>query len=952
LQTPDLPTGMRPNEALGKPSRIYRNLASLCDSGGSKSEPLMRKGRFASLRNTRPDAVEPLSVGALLRFDFIAAEEGQDERVGIERVRTLTHSAMFLILIHALCGSLLLLAALKLDQYDTLLPLGAPIAVLLLLDFGFWRVTQRKRTLKLKPHIVLRLSALYALAAGILWSLLVPTASAELAEVESAQLALFAGFLLLAPAFFSIPAIVVGTCFICYIAAAAFFSENPMLLGSVALIGGCLSWFSIYSARDALISAQRRLIAEWEASKATRFVSMFEQSGRGWFWETDADGRLTYVSEQLAKDLRRPASSLLNVQFAELLLVQSGDGEEPVEQSLKFHLTARFPFSDVTVRANSDENIWWSLSGSPTFDEYGRFLGFRGIGTDLTEQRRNEEEIARLARYDSLTGLPNRSLMRLTLEEAVRNAAKRRSGCSLFLIDLDRFKNVNDTLGHPVGDALLRQVAQRLSKVIGDSGQVGRLGGDEFKAVLPGIDDQGTLASLAEQLIQQVSMPYVIDGHNVSIGASVGIAIASPRGACADALIRDADLALYAAKDKGRGTYCFFEPEMHSEATDRQLLENDLRVAVDRSELQLLFQPIVNAITEEVVAFEALVRWLHPQRGSIPPSVFIPLAEECGLIVRIGEWVLRQACAEAVKWPSHIGVAVNLSPIQFAHAALPAVIGKALGDAGLDPERLELEITESVFVADSPQTDERFTALKEIGVRLVLDDFGIGYSSLGYLKTAPFDKIKIDQSFVRGAATVTSRNAAIVRAIVAMAESMGMDTTAEGVETAEEITLIRELGCSQVQGHVFGRPMPAHEAQVIAAQSEEHKDDGRSRAPRHGLIRLATLRWNGKSFPVRLRNISEGGALLESERELPKGTEVQLDLPGCGTLSGEVRWSQTGRLGMRFAQPFDLRKLAPPKKAAAGARMLRPEYLKSEVDPNSPWAGRHERLTPAEVRRL
>jgi diguanylate cyclase (GGDEF)-like protein len=461
------------------------------------------------------------------------------------------------------------------------------------------------------------------------------------------------------------------------------------------------------------------------------------------------------------------------------------------------------------VRARTEKDISWSLSGSPNFDSYGRFLGFRGIGTDLTEQRRSEAEIARLARFDSLTGLPNRVQMRQMLEEALRNAAERKRGCSLFLIDLDRFKNVNDTLGHPAGDELLRQVAQRLTRVIGEQGQVGRLGGDEFKAVLPALDDEGRLASLANALIHQISKPFLIEGQNVSIGASVGIAIASPAGACADALIRDADLALYAAKDAGRGTHCFFAPDMHSDAKDRQVLEADLRNAITREELKLLFQPQVNSVTEEVVGFEALLRWDHPTRGVIMPADFVPLAEECGLISGIGAWVIRTACAEAAKWPEHISVAVNLSPLQFTNLGLPGVIMNALASAHLAPSRLELEITESVFLDDSPATDETFAKLKGLGLKLVLDDFGTGYSSLGYLKKAPFDKIKIDQSFVRGAAAAESRNAAIVKAIVGMAEGLGMETTAEGAETADELALIRQLGCSQVQGYIFGRPMAA-----------------------------------------------------------------------------------------------------------------------------------------------
>ncbi|HEX8534462.1 MAG TPA: EAL domain-containing protein [Allosphingosinicella sp.] len=910
----------------------------------------MRKGRFASVSGS-PELVAPLSLADLLLVDVSAADDQSDERIGTERVRTLTHSAVFLLASHFAAGATILAGLVSAGNHSSLLGVIIPLAAVLLLDAGFWFTTRRHRTRKLKPHLVIRFAAVYVMAVGFLWSLLAAPALAGVTPENGAaiRVALTLGFSLPIAAFLSIPIIVVANGVIT-VAAAYLFDGNPLLVGGLAAIGGSVSWFSLYSARDAVLSSNRRLAVEWEAQKARRFVLEFEQSGRGWFWETNADGALSYVSDQLAEDFDVPASELLGRTFADLLMVEDSGTAEASERTLSFHLSARFPFSDVTVRANTAKDVWWSLSGSPNFDDYGRFLGFRGIGTDLTEKRRSEAEISRLARYDSLTGLPNRAQMRQTLEEALRNGAKRRASCSLFLIDLDRFKNVNDTLGHPAGDELLRQVAQRLSSVIGDQGQIGRLGGDEFKAVLPDLGSERRLAALAERLIHKVSMPYMIGGHSVSIGASVGIAIAPPEGACADALIRDADLALYAAKAAGRGTHCFYAPEMHSDAKDRQILENDLRNAAMREELKLLYQPLVNAVTEDVVGFEALLRWEHPTRGTIMPSEFVPLAEECGLIVGIGEWVLRTACADAATWPEHVSVAVNLSPIQFSSPGLTSIVMNALASAEIDPARLELEITESVFLVDSPATDEIFSQLKSIGVRLVLDDFGTGYSSLGYLKKAPFDKIKIDQSFVRGAATVGSRNAAIVRAIVAMAEGLGMETTAEGAETLDELTLIRQLGCSQVQGHIFGHPMGAAEALELGSRSKNGSSDANERAPRHGLIRLATLNWNGEALPVRLRNISSGGALLESERGLDAGSEVHLDLPGCGVLAAEVRWSQSGRLGISFLEEFDLKKLAPPKKrGASNVQMLKPSYL--DLKPEEPAQLAEKRPKPKDIRR-
>jgi diguanylate cyclase (GGDEF)-like protein len=523
--------------------------------------------------------------------------------------------------------------------------------------------------------------------------------------------------------------------------------------------------------------------------------------------------------------------------------------------------------------------------------------------------------------------------MRQTLDEALRNATHRQKGCALFMIDLDRFKNVNDTLGHPVGDALLREVAERLKSVMGNHGQIGRLGGDEFQAVLPGAVDFGLLESLARTLIEQVSRPYVIEGNNVTIGASVGIAIGDPGRASADALVRNADLALYAAKDAGRGKHCLYQPSMHSEAAERQVLENDLRKAIEREELAVHYQPVVHTAGEEVSGFEALVRWQHPSRGAIPPDKFIPLAEEAGLIASIGEWVLRTALEEAARWPDHVRIAVNLSPLQFNDPNIVNVVRANLQETGVRASRLELEITESVFLVDNDATDETFAKLKALGVRFALDDFGTGYSSLGYLKKAPFDKIKIDQSFVRGAASTTNRNAAIIRAIVTLAETLGMDTCAEGVETHDDLQLIRELGVSMVQGYIFGKPSPAETARHLAnSVTLEAAGFACIREPRHRLMRRAIADIDGETVEVKMRNISSMGALAECPHPVAPGTELTIDIVGVGPVRGIVRWAQAGQFGVQFENRFDLARLAP-KKEKRGATILKPWYAEQrQVD--------------------
>jgi diguanylate cyclase (GGDEF)-like protein len=559
------------------------------------------------------------------------------------------------------------------------------------------------------------------------------------------------------------------------------------------------------------------------------------------------------------------------------------------------------------------------------FDDNGRFHGFRGIGNDLTEQRRSEQEISRLARSDSLTGLPNRAMMRQTLDEGLRNAKHRQRGCALLLIDLDRFKNVNDTFGHPAGDALLKQVAQRLTQVVGDHGQVGRLGGDEFKAVLPGTVDPGLLERISASLIEEVSRPYMLDGHRVTIGASVGIAIGDPGRSCADSMIRNADLALYAAKAAGRGRHRFYEASMHSNAANRQMLENDLRGAVERDELSVVYQPIVRAAGEEMAGFEALVRWQHPKRGLVPPAEFIPLAEECGLIGKLGEWVLVEALQAIRLWPGHLRLAVNISPIQFNDPNLVNLVADALKLSGVEPSRLELEITEGVFLTDCDTTEATFARLKDLGVRLVLDDFGIGYSSLGYLKKAPFDKIKIDRSFVRGAASSQSRNGAIIRAIVTLAESLGMDTVAEGVETHDDLQLMRNLGVSEIQGFIFGQPAALHEA-VEIAQSRTLEAEGfiYTREPRQRTLRRALVGLDGQVVEVRLRNISAMGALVECAHPATPGRSVTMDIVGVGPVSGTIRWSQRNRFGIRFKEEFELARLSSQNDRTPALSPTRP----------------------------
>lgn len=890
----------------------------------------MPRARFAKAVSLPPDRSERTSIHEALWFDIKNSETSDDDSLAQWRINGSDHSALLLGATHLLLGGACLSHYFHLAALLSLSNPAIPIAALLVLDLIAALGLKWRDQLELAPHSVARAMCVYLAATGLLWTLfgLDLTINSAIAPNAAIPVWMCAGFAMTAIVAIGSPPLSVVNGFAATIAA-VLVSPSPFIPIGIAGLTLLLTSYSLAAARTMIAAGRRRLNLDAEARKALTFVDEFENSGRGWFWETNAEGTLSYVSQQLADDFKCDAADLLGRQFTDLLSVDTdGDGSFEERKTLGFHLSARFPFSDVVVRAASDQDVHWSLSGNPVFDSRGRFLGFRGIGTDLTEQRRSEREIARLARFDSLTGLPNRAMMRQMLEEALRNSAHRHKGCSLFLIDLDRFKNVNDTLGHPVGDALLREVAGRLQTVMGEHGKVGRLGGDEFKAVLPGTVDIGLLESLARTLIDQVSCPYNIEGHRILIGASVGIAIGDPGRSCADSLIRNADLALYAAKSAGRGKHCFYEAAMHSEAADRQALESDLRQALERGELEVLYQPIVRAASEEVSGFESLVRWNHPVRGDISPSKFIPLAEECGLIGKIGQWVLETALTEAANWPDHVRVAVNLSPIQFNAPGIVEAIAETLDGSRVNPIQVELEITEGVFLADGDSTDETFARLKKLGVRLALDDFGTGYSSLGYLKKAPFDKIKIDQSFVRGAASPTNRNSAIIRAIVSLAESLEMETCAEGVETHDDLALIRELGCSHVQGYIFGKPVSSSEARDLANRSRVEAEGFQClREARQRLMRRAIAAIDGRPEEVRLRNISVTGCLVEALRSVAPGTHLAIDIVGVGPVAGTVRWASRGRFGVQFDHEFDLARLAPKKEQTNQVTMLKPWYV-------------------------
>ena len=445
----------------------------------------------------------------------------------------------------------------------------------------------------------------------------------------------------------------------------------------------------------------------------------------------------------------------------------------------------------------------------------GAFAGFRGVGSDVTQQRESSEKIAYLARYDTLTGLPNRLMLNEALGDALRYAKQWRTRCAFLMIDLDRFKAVNDSLGHLVGDQLLAQVSYRLKELMDEGALCGRLGGDEFAIVVRDATEKGRVEDIARRVIERLSQPYQIDHHTLYVGASVGSAFGPRDGKTVEDLMRNADLALYRAKDEGGSGHFSYEPALHASAEERRKLELALRRALDRGELTLNFQPVVDAQSEAIVSFEALVRWNSTEHGFVSPGKFIPLAEDTRLIVPIGAWVLEKACHEATRWPRHVRIAVNVSPEQLLEPEFASTVVHALSASGLDARRLEIEVTESIFLRDANIARNSLEQVMALGCTVALDDFGTGYSSLGYLRKLQFSTIKVDRTFVQGAAQGSPESLAIVRAVVAMAQSLEMTTTAEGVETAEQADMLRTLGCNKIQGFHFGRPMPADDVQVL-----------------------------------------------------------------------------------------------------------------------------------------
>jgi len=548
-----------------------------------------------------------------------------------------------------------------------------------------------------------------------------------------------------------------------------------------------------------------------------RFRDLTELSS-DWYWEQDADLRFTQISSKVHEFALGSEEDIGKARWEVSRLHMTEEQWRPHVAAL----AARRPFQDIVYqRYDIHGNLRSiSVSGRPIFDEQGRFQGYRGTGRDITEQKRAEEQIRHMAQHDALTELPNRMLLHDRIGQAIAQAQRNLGVLALLFIDLDRFKTVNDSLGHAVGDRLLKTVAERLTACTRGSDTIARIGGDEFVVLLSALDQPEDARYVAQKVLDSLSEPVTINGHELKVTPSVGICAYPHDGEDVETLMRNADTAMYYAKQMGRNNFQFFTQAMNDAAQERLLLENDLRHAVERGEFTLHFQPLLDVKTGAILGLEALVRWRHPQRGMVPPSEFVPAAEETGLIGPIGEWVLSRACAQARAWQvagyAQLQVSVNCSAQQFQHEAFVETVGRILRETGLPAACLELEITESVIIHHSEEVIARFQALDDMGVRISIDDFGIGYSSLSYLKRFAVHQLKIDQSFVRDIHSDPD-DAAIVSAIIAVAHSLGLEVVAEGVETAEQLAFLRSLGCDAAQGYYFSRPLPPEEFEKMLA---------------------------------------------------------------------------------------------------------------------------------------
>ena len=680
-----------------------------------------------------------------------------------------------------------------------------------------WRRAQLQPPGSMASRAEIRRFCLGAAAAGLLWSAPIVATFPQVTHNGQIVLASLAASLVsagaLALATIWEAALAFATAVMAPTVIALLHAQIPVAfeISGLSLAYAVLMSHTVYARAKLFVESHLSTAALREQTEIVGvLLKDFEDNANDFLWETDAQGCLRRVSHRLAELIGVSQAQLEGFAFA-ALLTTTDYRESEIDGGVAARLAARQPFRDqlfgLSVRG---ERRVWSVTGKPIVDYAGRFQGFRGVGSDVTDAER-------IANRDVLTDLPNRSCFQRVAQ--LRLARRRETGepSALITLDLDRFKRVNDTLGHPVGDALLRAAANRVAACLDPGDIVSRYGGDEFVVLsrAGGVEDS---AALATRLVEALCAPFDIDGFRVMSGASVGIALAPADADSFEELLRKSDLALYRAKSDGRGRFLHYKAALDNAMQARRQLEMDLRNVEHSRQLLLHFQPLVDTGTGLISTCEALVRWRHPTLGQISPQDFISIAEEAGYIGALGQWVLEEACREAAKWPGDTRVAVNVSPIQFRSADLESKIRAALAMSGLHPSRLEIELTESVLIGNREETFQTLQSLRALGVRISLDDFGTGYSSFSYLCSFPFDKIKIDKTFVYEIEK-RANSAAVVRSIASLAETLGISLAAEGVETEEQLAWLSSNGCSEVQGYLISRPLPARDMAELLARA-------------------------------------------------------------------------------------------------------------------------------------
>lgn len=678
--------------------------------------------------------------------------------------------------------------------------------------FYWWR-TRNDFRLNVSPERALRFTLLASAGVGALWSLPAFLAGAVGAGLQMGLLmSLACGLCATGIALSLMPRAAFGlvgaaACILVSSVAALPLHQQPLATAYLLLL--FLIVTPIAGACTARVFAERAT-AETAMREQQEVIDLLltasDANQQDCLWQIGADGKIAYVSPRFRAAMCCAEEDLKDQNFGQLLRSICLDCD-PIIVEIERHITQKQAFQNIVVQVRKDEErFWWRLSGKPSFDMTGAFCGFVGVTADITAQRKAEARVNFLAHNDALTGLINRGKFTEHLNQCVARLERYGSPFAVLYLDLDQFKAVNDSRGHLAGDMLLAEVGRRLREELRECEYAARLGGDEFAIILTDRCEADYTSQLAQRLIDRISAPYDIHGESVQIGISIGIALAPVNGTRPDQILRNADLALYRAKEDGRGLWRFFESRMDADNRERRMLELELSQAIREGELELHFQPLVSAETQDPLGFEALVRWNHPIRGMVPPAEFIPIAEQSALIREIGDWTIREACRKAAQWPGELMVAVNISAKHFQLSDIAEVVRLALAESGLPGERLELEITESLLIEKTDDVLERLREIKAEGVAIAMDDFGTGYSSLSYLMKFPFDKIKIDRSFVSASSEDTVARD-ILRSITMLGETLKVRITAEGVETQEQVEFLRGIACQQLQGFYFARPL-------------------------------------------------------------------------------------------------------------------------------------------------